>query len=184
MQADPPRKSQQTRLVTNEEHYACVLRQAVRAQRSLWIGTADIKDLHVARGQASVPFLGVLAELLKRGVEVRLIHAKEPGENFRKDFDRYPILARSLERVLCPRVHFKIMVIDFEWCYVGSANLTGAGMGMKSPLRRNFEAGVFSSEPELVRAAIEEFDRVWRGEACPRCGRRRFCPDPVVAAQS
>lgn len=179
MQADPPWKSQQTRLVTNEEHYACVLREAARAQRSLWMGTADIKDLHVARGQASVPFLGVLAELLERGVEVRLIHAKEPGENFRKDFDRYPILARALERVLCPRVHFKIIVIDSAVCYVGSANLTGAGMGMKSPLRRNFEAGVLSSVPELVQAAAEEFDKVWRGEACRHCGRRKLCPDPV-----
>lgn len=28
----------------------------------------------------------------KRGVEVRLIHAKEPGENWRDDFDRYPDL--------------------------------------------------------------------------------------------
>ena len=31
-----------------------------------------------------------IAGLLNRGVEVRLIHAKEPGPAFREDFDRYP----------------------------------------------------------------------------------------------
>ena len=51
-------------------------------------------------------FLSIHAELLKRGVEVRLIHAKAPGPISQEDFDRYPILARRLERALCPRVHF------------------------------------------------------------------------------
>ena len=35
-------------------------------------------------------FLGLLADLIKKGKEVRLIHAQEPGPNFREDFDRYP----------------------------------------------------------------------------------------------
>ena len=80
----------------------------------MWIGTADIKDLYVKQGRYAVPFLEVLAELLQRDVEVRLIHAKEPGQNSREDFDKYPILAQRLERVLCPRVHFKLMIFDLE----------------------------------------------------------------------
>ena len=77
------------------------------------IGTAGIKDLHVKVGDPSEPFLAILAELLKRGVEVRLIHAKEPGPVFREEFYRYPILSKRLERALCPRVHFKMMMIFF-----------------------------------------------------------------------
>ncbi|MBO4489106.1 MAG: phospholipase [Bacteroidales bacterium] len=122
-----------TTLITDTSHYTTVLDLAMKAKRSLWIGTADIKDLYVLQGKTEKPFLGVLADLLGKGVEVRLIHAKEPGPNFRADFDRYPRLAKMLERVMCPRVHFKIIVIDQTVCYVGSANLTGAGMGMKSP---------------------------------------------------
>ena len=68
-----------------------------------------------------------------------------------------------LERVMCPRVHFKIIVIDQAVCYVGSANLTGAGMGMKSATRRNFEAGVLTDIPSIVDNAANEFDKVWRG---------------------
>ena len=54
-----------------------------------------------------VPFLEVLDGMVKRGVEVRLIHAKDPGPNWRNDFDRYPTLWTAMERMLCPRVHFK-----------------------------------------------------------------------------
>ncbi len=140
-------------------------------KRSLWIGTADIKDLHVKSGNSTEPFLGLLSKLLQQGVEIRLIHAKEPGQAFREDFDRYPILSKGLERMLCPRVHFKILIFDFTTAYIGSANLTGAGIGMKSSNRRNF--------PALIDAAMEQFDSVWRGEHCTRCGRRQYCTDPI-----
>ena len=110
---------------------------------------------------------------------MRLIHAKEPGPAFREDFDRYTILKTGLERMLCPRVHFKILIFDFETAYIGSANLTGAGIGMKSSNRRNFEAGILTDEAPLIDAACEQFDSVWRGEHCTRCGRRQYCTDPI-----
>ena len=78
-------------------------------------------------GKDKKPFLALIAQLIRKGVEVRLIHAKEPGQAFREDFDKYPVLYDRLERVLCPRVHFKIIVLDCQMVYIGSANLTGAG---------------------------------------------------------
>ena len=166
--------------IQNEQHYSEVISRVAAVKQSLWIGTADIKDLYVTQGKVEKPFLGVLSELIGRGVEVRLIHAKEPGQNFREDFDRYPRLAKQLERAMCPRVHFKLIIIDQTMCYVGSANLTGAGMGMKSATRRNFEAGILTDDPEIVNAAIEEFDKVWRGSECKKCQRRHLCPDPIA----
>ncbi|MBO4489112.1 MAG: hypothetical protein J5741_05595 [Bacteroidales bacterium] len=85
--------------ISDTSHYTTVLDLAMSAKRSLWIGTADIKDLYVLQGKTEKPFLGILAELLGKGVEARLIHAKEPGPNFRADFDRYPRLAKMLGRV-------------------------------------------------------------------------------------
>ena len=84
--------------ISNSDHYWEVLGRVQSVKRSLWIGTADIKDLHVKAGDATKPFLAVIALLIMRGVEVRLIHAKEPGPNFREDFDRYPVLYDRLER--------------------------------------------------------------------------------------
>jgi phosphatidylserine/phosphatidylglycerophosphate/cardiolipin synthase-like enzyme len=168
-----------TLYIPNSAHYHQVLEKARTVKRLLWIGTADIKDLYVKKGTGTEPFLKLLAELLKRGVEVRLIHAKEPGPNFREDFDKYPILAQCLERVLCPRVHFKLMIFDLETVYIGSANLTGAGMGMKGEHTRNFEAGVLTTEPTLVKNAVNQFDEVWMGNFCEKCKRKNFCGDRI-----
>ncbi len=73
--------------ISDSEHFSKVLDLASKANQTLWIGTADIKDLYVVQGKKEKPFLGVLSDLIGKGVEVRLIHAKEPGPNFREDFD-------------------------------------------------------------------------------------------------
>ena len=101
-----------TTFLSNREIYERVVCGAVPQTRErLWIATADIKDMYVppthamrateARfGRDMVPFLEVLDGMLKRGVEVRLIHAKEPGPNWREDFDRYSGLWEGMERML------------------------------------------------------------------------------------
>ncbi len=147
-----------TEYIADSAHYEKVIASVAGVKRQLWIGTADIKDLYVAQGRQTVPFLAIIAGLIKKGVEIRLIHAKEPGQAFREDFDRYPELATGLERILCPRVHFKLLIFDMKTAYIGSANLTGAGIGMKSPLRRNFEAGILTDDPALVEAAANRPD--------------------------
>lgn len=167
------------KFISNSDHYTEVLARAASVKESLWIGTADIKDLYVGDGRDKKPFVGVLADLVERGVGVRLIHAKEPGPNFRADFDKYKILKTGMERELCPRVHFKIVVFDFKVAYIGSANLTGAGIGMKGDGKRNFEAGILTDEPELVEAAMRQFDEVWMGAHCEKCRRKAYCGDPI-----
>ena len=146
-----------TKYIQNEEHYSEVISRIMSVRNNLWIGTADIKDVYVKQDG----------------------HAKEPGPNFREDFDRFPILVTDLERVMCPRVHFKMMIFDLETAYIGSANLTGAGIGMKSSLRRNFEAGILTNDPALVEPAIEQFDTLWMGSHCKKCGRQEFCGDRI-----
>ena len=166
--------------ISNSTHYTEVLSRVQSVKHMLWIGTADIKDLYVDVGNEKKPFLALIAQLIRRGVEVRLIHAKEPGPNFREDFDKYPILYDGLERVLCPRVHFKMIVYDCKVAYIGSANLTGAGIGMKGDDKRNFEAGILTDEPTIVEQAMNQFDEVWMGKHCKKCKRREFCADPIV----
>ncbi len=140
--------------ISNSEHYGEVLARVQSVKRSLWIGTADIKDLYVKVGKEKKPFLALIALLIRR-------------------YDR-------LERVLCPRVHFKMLVFDCEEVYIGSANLTGAGIGMKSSDKRNFEAGILTDESQIVEQAMKQFDDVWIGKHCKTCRRKDYCPDPIV----
>lgn len=166
------------RFVTDREIYDEVVCGAVpKAKRLLWLATADVKDLHVHKQGRMVPFLEVLSDLVRRNVEIRLLHAKEPGPAFRADFDRYPNLSKGLERMLCPRVHLKCAVVDGEYAYVGSANLTGAGVGAKSIRRRNFESGVVTTDPAMIGPIMEQFDAIWRGSHCPECDRKEFCDE-------
>ena len=166
--------------ISNFVHYKEVLSRVLSVKHMLWIGTADIKDLYVEVGKEKMPFLALIAQLIRRGVEIRLIHAKESGQNIREDFDMYPVLYDRLERVLCPRVHFKMLVFDGKEVYIGSANLTGAGIGMKAETTRNFEAGILTDDLEIVEQAMNQFDEVWIGKHCKSCKRRDFCPDPIA----
>ena len=166
--------------ISNSAHYKEVLSRVQSVKHMLWIGTADIKDLYIEVGKEKKPFLAIIAQLIRRGVEIRLIHAKEQGPNFREDFDHYPVLYDRLERVLCPRVHFKMLVFDGEEVYIGSANLTGAGIGMKTDNKRNFEAGILTDDTEIVEQAMNQFDEVWIGKHCKSCKCRDFCLDPIA----
>ena len=105
-----------TQYIADEAHFKEVLAKVPTVKRSLWIGTADIKDLYVE----DRPFLGILA------------------------------------------------------------NLTGAGIGMKGAGNRNFEAGILTDDPELVEAAMNQFDSVWAGFKCKTCRRKQYCGDPIL----
>jgi phosphatidylserine/phosphatidylglycerophosphate/cardiolipin synthase-like enzyme len=178
-----------TELLLHADHYRRLLLEEIpAARRFVWLATADLKDLHVASSAAKRasfrPFLGVLADLVERGVAVRLLHAKEPGPRFRADYDRFPALLESdlFERALCPRLHSKIILIDAQLAYIGSANLTGAGMGAKGEHRRNFEAGVLTDDPAMIQSLLDDLDGLWLGQPCARCQRRAFCPEPLDGA--
>lgn len=171
--------------ITDREIYEQVIQEAVPSVRDfLWLATSDLKDLHVHRGKRMIPFLEELSRLIDQGVAVRLLHAKEPGPAFRRDFDRYPNLIDGLERILCPRVHIKSVIVDGKFAYSGSANLTGAGMGAKSRHRRNFESGFTTTDAELVQAIMQQFDRIWMGAECEGCQRKQHCADyPELLAE-
>ncbi len=164
--------------VTDRMIYDRVICTAIpKARRFLWIATADIKDLHVDKSGKMVPFLEILSNLIARQVEIRLLHAKEPGPAFRRDFDKYPNLIKGMERILCPRVHLKSVIVDGTFAYTGTANLTGAGMGAKSDHKRNFESGIITDQSQIIDGIMEQFDAIWRGDHCSPCRRKDYCAD-------
>ncbi len=171
-------------IIVNEQIYKTVVKSWIPATKKyLWIATADLKDMHMEKNGKFVPFISIMSDLVEKGIEIRLLHGKEPGENFRKDFDRFPSLIKSerFERALCPRVHFKAVIIDGKRMYMGSANLTGAGMGPRGKEKRNFETGLITDESRQISKISDYFDSIFLGTECEKCQLRKICPDPIDA---
>lgn len=80
---------------------------------------------------------------------------------------------------LCPRVHWKVVVVDGALLYLGSANWTGAGLGARGSGRRNFELGIVTDDGPLLDEVQGLYDRVWRGGECAGCKLRTTCPRPL-----
>ena len=172
-------------LVTGRDLYRkVVLEKLARARESVWVATANVKAMFVEDGGSYRSIADVFARLAKRGVELRLLHAELPSRPFRTAFDRHATLVRGgLQLRVCPRVHFKTVVVDGAWAYVGSANLTGAGLGAKSADRRNFEVGFLTEDFDVIDRISALFEAVWSGAECGTCALRAVCPDPLGPAR-
>ena len=157
-----------------------VQRRLAQARESVWIATANVKEMFVDTGTGFRSLLDLFDELRARRVELRVLHAELPSRPFRAAFERKGALVRGgLALKICPRVHFKTVLVDGAWAYLGSANLTGAGLGAKAPGKRNFELGFCTEDYDTVDRAKALFEAVWSGDECAACRLRRICPDPI-----
>ena len=164
----------------SELYREVILDKLAHARESVRIATANVKDMQVERNGKYASVLALFGELAARGVELRLLHAELPSRPFRASFEkRRRLTAGGLSLKICPRVHFKAVVVDGAWAYVGSANLTGAGLGAKGEGKRNFELGLCTEDFETVDRVQALFEAVWTGAECGSCRLRRICPDPI-----
>jgi phosphatidylserine/phosphatidylglycerophosphate/cardiolipin synthase-like enzyme len=204
------------RFVSGRGHYETVIEAVRTARTSVWVATANLKELMVEdkrwslrrrrRGSTSYrSVIEVFDELVAAGVEIRLLHAAPPSGPFRAELARHerllafrggrkrvasgifaigaPGAAASkvgqFEMRQCPRVHLKTVIVDGEFLYLGSANWTGAGLGVKGTGRRNFELGIVTDDALLLDEVQEIVDRIWRGAECAACKLRDACPRPL-----
>jgi phosphatidylserine/phosphatidylglycerophosphate/cardiolipin synthase-like enzyme len=162
-----------------------VLSKLAHARESVWIATANVKAMFVEQGGKFAPVLELFDTLAARGVALRLLHAELPSQPFREAFDASERLVRGgLELKVCPRVHFKAVVVDGAWAYLGSANLTGAGLGAKGDDTRNFELGFVTEDFDVIDRVTALYQAVWSGAECRGCRLREICPDPILPAGS
>ncbi len=179
-------------LIAGRGHYERVIQAVLAAHTSVWIATANVKELMVEDGRAApgrrrsmgkpsyVSVLDLLDGLAARGVELRLLHAEIPSRPFRAQLAQHPrLVAGGLALRRCPRVHLKAVVVDGELLYLGSANWTGAGLGAKGSGRRNFELGIVTDDAPLLDQVQSMYEQIWSGGECATCRLRDVCPGPL-----
>ena len=174
-------------LLADADHLDLLTGRVLKARVSVDLMTADLKTVLVpdgGGGRRARPLLAHLAALAGRGVEVRLLHAGVPTRpalaELKSLTDRATgDLPANLQLRRCPRLHAKLALVDMTGLYLGSANLTGAGLGAKGPTRRNFELGTWHTDPATLDAAAGYFNALWEGHHCPTCGRREVCLVPL-----
>jgi phosphatidylserine/phosphatidylglycerophosphate/cardiolipin synthase-like enzyme len=170
-------------LVANEQHFSTVVRSGImRAKISIDIATADFKAMLVpgfrtGGSRSACSIVEVFRALADRGVEIRLLHAGTPSGPALRELKR--ALPRNMTIRRCPRLHSKAVIIDSQQMYLGSANLTGAGLGAKHTDKRNFELGIWTNSAELIDGVLEQFNSLWEGRKCLACRRKDVCPVPL-----
>lgn len=167
-------------LIVDEQHFEKVVRDGIlRAEFAIDIMTADFKamlvpDRTTRRARSIIEHLRQRAE---RGVEIRVLHAGVPSSAALIELKR--ALPTNLTIRRCPRLHSKAVILDAARMYLGSANLTGAGLGAKADGRRNFEMGIWTTSAPLIEQVSEQFNHLWEGHACTTCKRKDICPVPL-----
>jgi phosphatidylserine/phosphatidylglycerophosphate/cardiolipin synthase-like enzyme len=167
-------------LVADAQHFHRIVREGIlKAQVSLDLMTADFKAMlvpEVASGRAR-SIVEVFRGLASRGVEIRLLHAGTPSSGALRELKKS--LPQNLTIRRCPRLHAKAVIVDCRRMYLGSANLTGAGLGAKADGKRNFELGIWTESQSLIESVLDRFNQLWEGRECTACRRKDVCPVPL-----
>lgn len=172
----------QAELVIDAQHYHRIVRDGIlKAAVSLDIMTADFKAMLIPAagggGRSAPSIVEVFRRLADKGVEIRLMHAGTPSSAALRELRRALPAGLTIRR--CPRLHAKAVIVDSRAMYLGSANLTGAGLGAKADGRRNFEMGVWTESAPLIDAVVDQFNALWEGRQCASCRRKDVCPVPL-----
>src|SRR6185503_9017010 len=114
------------RLLRGRDHYEeLVARELPRARVSIWIATANLKDLHMeapvgSRARAGGRMMSALELLSSRAdadVEVRILHGRAPSGPFARRLASRRRAQGKLKLRQCPRVHMKLVAIDGSILY-------------------------------------------------------------------
>ena len=175
-----------TNLVLNEDHYQKVIQRVCDASSSIKIMTGDFKRFnlnptakHGKNYKDGTPFVKYLMEKAVKGVSVQIICSR-PSQPFMDEWNEYYMQMNKpelFEFKFCIRNHAKAIIIDDKLAYVGSANITPAGIGNGIFTPGNFEAGILTDDSAIVSSLMELFSKIWSDSYCANCHRAEKCQE-------
>lgn len=122
-----------TQLIINENHYQEVIERICAAKSSVKIMTANFKRFRLkptgSQGENyndGTPFIKYLMAKAIQGVSVQVI-CSMPSSSFRDEWKEFyqQMNPELFEYMFCERNHAKVVIVDDQMDYVGSANIEG-----------------------------------------------------------
>lgn len=170
------------RLIT-ENHYEEVIERICAAKSSIRIMTGDFKRFKLKptakQGKNyndGTPFIKHLMEKAGMGISVQIICSR-PSKSFKEEYDALyeKIKPKNFRIYFCERNHSKVVIVDNKVAYVGSANVTPAGLaqGVMSP--GNFEAGILTENHKFISQLNTLFSKIMNGDYCYNCHLANKC---------
>lgn len=171
-----------TRLIT-DNFFQEVIKRICAAELSIKIMTADFNlfRLEPTKKQGKkygdgTPFFDFLMEKANDGVSVQII-CSEKSDYIQMGVKRsYSYVSTGCFDVwLCVRNHAKVVIIDDKLAYIGSANMTRAGIGQPYVSPGNFEVGILTEDPKIIASLNKRFSDIAKYKFCDGCHRRKDC---------
>lgn len=177
-----PSTDTETRLII-ENHYEEVIERICAAKSSIRIMTANFQRFKLkptsTQGEKyndGTPFISFLMEKAEQGVSVQII-CSSPSKPFKDEYEELyeQLKPKGVKICFCIRNHSKVVIIDDKIAYIGSANITKAGLGQGVMSPGNFEAGIMTQKPDVIAALNVHFSKIMDGVYCGDCHRVMDC---------
>jgi phosphatidylserine/phosphatidylglycerophosphate/cardiolipin synthase-like enzyme len=122
------------------------------------------------------PFIKYLMGKANQGIPVHIICSR-PSNSFMIEYEEFyeQMKPKCFKMFNCLRNHAKIVIIDDKLAYVGSANVTPAGLGEGVMSPGNFEAGFMTDNPDYISSLRTLFSEIMNGTYCDNCHLANKC---------